>query len=73
MEPAYRPRSPVILGSPPTLIGWGYGFSGVGLGEEYGTLRPGVRSVMDMANVDCSNFVVSEAGLDGIFGGGTGM
>ena len=67
----YFPLSAVKLGRPLTDRGLGYGFSGVGLGEEYGTLRPGVSSVMEMANVDCSGW--SENEFSGILAGGTGI
>lgn len=60
-----------MLGSPLTIRGLGYGFSGVGFGWEYGTLRPGVRSVIEIANVDCSGWFDVE--FSGILAGGTGM
>jgi hypothetical protein len=55
--------------SAPTSFGRGKGFSGVSLGVEYGTCIPGVKRVIDMANVDCSGLVDSER----ILGGGTGI
>lgn len=57
-------------GSPPTVLGFGNGFSGVTLGVEYGTSCPGVKRVMEMANVDCSGFPEPESG---ILGAGTGI
>ena len=71
MIPPLRPRSPLMVGGALTIRGRGKGFSGVGFGCEYGTLRPGVRSVMEMANVDCSSLFVVES--CGTFAGGTGM
>ena len=38
---------------------------------EYGTSWPGVRRVIEMANVDCSGLSLVES--VGNFGGGTGM
>lgn len=69
MAGVYLPRSLVEPGRPPTTFAFGFGSSGVGLGVEYGTCRPGVRSVMEMANVDCSGFVAP----GGTLAGGTGM
>ena len=43
----------------------------MGFGREYGTLRPGVRSVMEIAKVDCSGLLVRES--RGILAGGTGI
>lgn len=70
--PELFPFRPVLSsppGNPPTTLGRGFGSSGVGFGVEYGTLRPGVRSVIDMAKVDCSGLFVSGETL----AGGTGM
>jgi hypothetical protein len=47
---SYRPRSLVEPGRPPTMRDLGKGSSGVASGAEYGTWRPGVRRVIDMAN-----------------------
>ena len=69
--PVCLPRSPEALGRPPTIRGRGKGSSAVGLGREYGTVRPGVSKVMDMANVDCSGLLVKES--CGTLAGGTGM
>jgi len=41
-------------GRPATSCGVGYGSAAVGLGAEYGTGRPGVRRVMEMANLEGS-------------------
>ena len=58
MDPAYRPLSFVTDGSPLTIRGLGNGSSGVAFGAEYGTFRPGVRSVIEMAKVDCSGLLL---------------
>lgn len=58
-------------GRPPTSLGFGLGFSGVLLGVEYGTSWLGVRSVMEIAKVDCSGFPEVESA--GMRAGGTGM
>ena len=65
-----EPPPPGWPGKPPTTFACGFGFSGVAVGVEYGTLRPGVRSVMEIAKVDCSAFPVAGSG---ILGGGTGI
>jgi hypothetical protein len=69
MVGVYLPRSPVEPGRPPTTFAFGLGSSGVALGVEYGTCRPGVRRVIEMAKVDCSGLVAP----GGTFAGGTGM
>jgi hypothetical protein len=69
MVGVYFPRSPVEPGRPPTTFAFGFGSSGEGLGVEYGTWRPGVRRVIEMAKVDCSGLVAP----GGTFAGGTGM
>jgi hypothetical protein len=65
----YLPRSPAEPGRPPTTLALGFGSSGVALGVEYGTWRPGVNRVIDIAKVDCSGLVAP----GGTFAGGTGM
>ena len=62
---------PLNPGKPPTIFGRGLLSSGVGFGVEYGTWRPGVKRVIDIAKVDCSGLFVVEP--VGIFAGGTGM
>jgi hypothetical protein len=69
MAGVYLPRSPVAPGSPPTTFALGLGSSGVAFGVEYGTWRPGVSRVIEMAKVDCSGLVAP----GGTFAGGTGM
>ena len=58
-------------GRAPTVCGFGYGSFAVGLGALYGTARPGVKRVMEMANLEGSGLF--EAGSWGILGFGTGM
>ena len=69
--PIVPPGCLLLPGSPATVCGEGCGFEDEGFGFEYGTSRPGVRSVMEIANFAGSGF--PDADPSGIFALGTGM
>jgi hypothetical protein len=69
ITPEFLLRRPLASAWVPTSFGRGCGSSIDGAGAEYGTGKPGVRSVMEMAKVEGSGFVVPDCS----FGVGTGM